>query len=54
MGRETFCVDSNRGSDATFVKALAYHAYDCNRTGFIRASVFLNVTLFALDSRKLR
>ena len=36
------------------MKALAYHAYDDTRTGFIRALAYIDISLVALESRKLR
>jgi hypothetical protein len=42
------------GSDATFVKALAYLEHYYRRTGFFKASAYLNISLVALESRKLR
>src|SRR5713101_591114 len=39
------------GSPSGFVKALVYLAYDYVRTGFSRASAYLNVFLKALESR---
>jgi len=35
------------GSDATSVKALAYHADDDTRTGFLRASASIDISLLA-------
>ncbi len=45
---------SNLGSPATYVKALAYSAQEGRRTGFNRASTFLNVSLAPFVSHKLR
>ena len=36
------------------MKALAYHAYDDTRTCFIRALAYIDISLVALESRKLR
>ncbi len=45
---------STLGSNATFVKAQVYLAHGYTRIGFIRALAYLNISLVALESRKLR
>jgi hypothetical protein len=49
-----YILDRKSGSDATFVKAQVYLAHGYTRIGFIRALAYLNISLVALESRKLR